>query len=68
MTQLATVINTDAELEARIRRAQDAYIKAGLAEDFATARMHWVLMQDLIAQRSPQQVARMERDLGLMGQ
>jgi hypothetical protein len=53
---------TDAQREQRIKELGDAMVRAG--SEYARAVL-WEQMRELIAQRSPQQVARMERRKGL---
>ena len=51
----------DAELERQISRAREDLVNAA-PED---RRAKWEIMVELLQQRSPQQIARMEKQLGL---
>lgn len=56
------MIDSDADLERRIKELGDAMVRA----DSEYARqVLWQQMRTLIAQRTPKQVARMERAKGL---
>lgn len=52
-------------LERRIRRFGRLALRAFKAGDHEAARAHWACITDDINARSPEQVARMERRLGL---
>ena len=51
--------------ERRIKRLSRKSIAHMQAHDRDMCRVYWLLMVDAINQRSPQQVARMERKAGL---
>lgn len=53
------------DLEARISEANDKFQAHYLAGDRDQARKWAEVMADLIAQRTPEQVAEMEREMGL---
>ena len=57
-----TPLGPDAEHEARILDAYRAYMASGSQEE---RRSRWLIVAELHAQRSPHQVARMEKAQGL---
>lgn len=63
--RLATVPDPDSELEAKIAAELDACEKARNEKRMDDCRKHYDLFVRLIAQRSPKQVSRMERERGL---
>lgn len=56
---------TDEKREQAIKAELDQCTKARNANDLTTAGAHWRKAVELIQQRSPEQVARMEAEKGL---
>ena len=56
---------TDTERETAIDQAREEMMQAGLRQDWPRAHAAQERMRALIAQRSQEQVARMEREQGL---
>lgn len=56
---------TDTERETAIAEAREQMMEAGLRQDWPEAHKAQERMRALIAQRSPEQIARMETERGL---